>query len=76
MALRTVKARFADGKLEPLEPIGLEEGSEVSVTVDEQVHATEEAEDAALVRAIEEGLTTERVSRDEIMAILRDRDEG
>ena len=76
MALRTVKARYARGKLEPLEPIGLEEGSEVCVIVDEQVHATQEAEDAALVRAIEEGLTTERVSRDEIMAILRDRDEG
>lgn len=73
MVLRSVRARFTDGKLEPLEPLGLEEGAEVAVTVDEQVHATEEAEDAALARAIEEGLTTERVSEDEVMSILRDR---
>ena len=73
MVLRSVRARFTGGKLEPLEPLGLEEGAEVSVTVDEQVHPTEEAEDAALARAIEEGLATERVSEQEIAAILRDR---
>ena len=73
MVLRSVRARFTGGKLEPLEPLGLEEGAEVSVTVDEQVHPTEEAEDAALTRAIEEGLATERVSEQEITAILRDR---
>lgn len=73
MVLRSFRARFTGGKLEPLEPLGLEEGTEVSVTVDEQVHPTEGAEDAALARAIEEGLTTERVSEDEVMSILRDR---
>ena len=73
MVPRSVRARFTGGKLEPLEPLGLEEGAEVSVTVDEQVHPTEEAEDAALARAINEGLTTERVSKDEIVSILRDR---
>ena len=75
MVLRSVRARFTGGKLEPLEPLGLEEGAEVSVTVDEQLHPTEEAEDAALARAIEEGLATERVSEQEIncTAILRDR---
>ena len=73
MVLRSVRARFTGGKLEPLEPLGLEEGAEVSVTVDEQVHPTEEAEDAALARAIEEGLATERVSEQESTAILRDR---
>ena len=31
----------------------------------------EAEEDVALARAIEEGLTAERVSRDEVMAILR-----
>ena len=71
MVLRSVRARFTGGKLEPLEPLGLEEGAEVSVTVDEQLHPTEEAEDAALARAIEEGLATERVSEQEITAILR-----
>ena len=73
MVLRGVRARFTGGKLEPLEPLGLEEGAEVSVTVDGQVHPTEEAEDAALTRAIEEGLATERVSEQEITAILQDR---
>ena len=43
------------------------------MTANEQVHPTEEAENAALARAIEEGLATERVSKDEIMSILRDR---
>ena len=70
MALRRVKARYTNGVLEPEEPLGLEEGVEVEVTVDEHVHATEEAEDAALGRAIEEGLTTERVSEDEIAKAL------
>ncbi len=76
MVLRRVRARFTDGKLEPLEPLGLEEGAEVALTVDEQVHPTEEAEDAALARAIEEGLTTDRVSKEDVMSILRDRDGG
>ncbi len=76
MVLRRVRARFTGGKLEPLEPLGLEEGAEVALTVDEQVHPTEGAEDAALARAIEEGLTTERVSKEEVMSILRDRDGG
>ena len=76
MVLRSVRARFTGGKLEPLEPLGLEEGAEVSVTVDEQVHPTEEAEDAALARAIEEGLATERVSKEEVISILQDRDGG
>ena len=71
VVLRSVRARFTGGKLEPLEPLDLEEGAEVSVTVDEQVHPTEEAEDAALARAIEDGLTTERVSLDETMSTLR-----
>ncbi len=72
MVLRSVRARFTGGKLQPLEPLGLEEGAEVSVTANEQVHLTEEAEDAALARAIEEGLATGRVGEQEITAILRD----
>lgn len=74
--IRTIRARYSGGKLEPLEPLALEEGEEIEVTLSEQVHESEEAEDAALARAIEEGLTTERVSEQEIRAILRDTDEG
>ncbi|MXZ63890.1 MAG: hypothetical protein F4Y98_10015 [Chloroflexi bacterium] len=76
MVRRRIKARVRHGVLEPSEPLGLEEGVEVEleVTVDEHEHGTEEAEDAGLARAIQEGLTTERVPEDVIMAILRDRD--
>ena len=35
MALRRVKARYTNGVLEPEEPLGLEEGVEVEVTVEE-----------------------------------------
>ena len=71
-----IRARFKHGVLEPSEPLNLEEGVEVELdlNVGEHEHATEEAEDAALVKAIQEGLTEERVPEDVIMAILRDRD--
>lgn len=64
MVRMRIRARFRHGVLEPSEPLDLEEGVEVEVelTVDEQVDATEKAEDAALIRAIQEGLTTERVT--------------
>ena len=45
--------------------------AEKHVEPNDQAHATEEAEDAALARAIEEGLTTGRVGQEEVMAILR-----
>ena len=48
---------------------------EKQVEPTDKVHAAEEAEDAALARAIEEGLTTERVSEEEVMAILRGPDQ-
>ena len=40
------------------------------------IHASDEEEDAALARAIEEGLASERVGREEVMAMLRDPDGG
>ena len=44
---------------------------EKQVEPSDEVHPTEEAQDAALARAIGEGLTTRRVSKEEVMAILR-----
>ena len=38
------------------------------------VHASDEAEDAGLVRAIEEGLEEGHADREEVMVLLRDRD--
>lgn len=70
--IRTIRARYSGGKLEPLEPLALDEGEEIELTLEEHVHESEEAEDAAFARAIEEGLTTERVSEREIRSILRD----
>ena len=69
--IRTIRARYSGGLLEPLEPLALEEGEEIELTLDEQVHESEEAEDAALVRAIEEGLTTERVDKEHVLNLLR-----
>ena len=40
------------------------------------IHSNEEHEDAALARAMDEALTDERVSQDEVMAILRAPDGG
>lgn len=72
--IRTIRARYAGGMLEPLEPLALQEGEEIELTLDEGVHASEEAEDAAFARAIEEGLTTERVDKEEVLRILRNPD--
>ena len=74
--IRTIRARYSEGVLEPLEPLALEEGEEIELTLEEQVHESEEAEDAAFARAMEEAMTTERVSELEIRAILRERDEA
>ena len=70
--IRTIRARYSGGMLEPLEPLALEEGEEIELTLEEQVHESEEAEDAAFARAMEEAMTTQRVSEQEIRAILRD----
>ena len=72
--MRSVRARFTGGMLQPLESLALEEGEEVVVTLEEQVHASEEAEVAALARAMDEAMTTERVSEQEVFAILRNQD--
>ena len=45
--------------------------AEKRIEPDDQAPATEEAEDAALDRAIEEGLTTGLVSEEEVMSVLR-----
>ena len=74
--IRTIRARYSGGVLEPLEPLALEEGEEIELTLEEQVHESEEAEDAALARAMQEAMTSERVSEEEIRAILRDPDGG
>ena len=42
MVLKRIKARYTNGVLEPEEPLGLEEGCEVEVTVEEASSLTQE----------------------------------
>lgn len=42
MVLKRIKARYTNGVLEPEEPLGLEEGVEVEVTVEEASSLTQE----------------------------------
>ena len=67
---KTVRAKFTNGTIVPLEPIGLEEGAEILVTLEEKAHSVE-AEDIALARAIVEGLDTQPVSKQRVLDILR-----
>ncbi len=68
---RTIKARYVNGTIVPLEPIdGMDEGEEIVLSLEDPVHATEE-EDEALGRAIAEGLGSEPVSRERVFEILR-----
>lgn len=69
---RTIKARYTNGTIVPLEPIeGMDEGEEIVLSLEDPVHATEAEEDEALARAIAEGLKSERVSRERVFEILR-----
>ena len=62
MVLRRIKARYTHGVLELEQPLGLEEGADIEVFVDEQVHATEGEGESAPASAAEEGASRERVT--------------
>ena len=71
--ITNVKARYSKGVLVPLEPLDLEEGEEILVTVEEKTHGNVE-EDAALARAMDEAMAEDpdgSVSEEVIMATLR-----
>lgn len=67
---QTIKARYHDGVLQPLEPLALEEEAEVRVTVETEasVSAEEILQCAALVY---QGLTAEEVAHVEAIALDR-----
>ncbi len=73
--LRTVMARFTKGALIPLEPLDVEEGEELLITVADGIDL-ELVEDIGMARAMDEGLETERVSEECILKILRGTDEA
>ena len=68
---RTIKAKYTQGHIVPSEELDIKEGEEVLVVVEERTHGSVEAEDAALARAITDGLKTESVSRQQVIAILQ-----
>ena len=69
--LKTVKAKFTNGAIVPLEPLDIEEGEEVLVTLEDGTNGSLEAEDASLAWAIAEGLNTEPVSKQRVLDVLR-----
>ena len=71
--MRQIRAKFTKGTIVPLEPLDIEEGEELLLSLEETAHGGVEAEDAGLARAIAEGLITRPVSKQRVLAVLRDR---
>ena len=73
---RTIRAKYKNGHIVPVEPLDMEEGRELLVTVEEPTHDNADAEDAALARAITEGLESAPVDKAEVIGILQSPDEA
>ena len=73
---RTIKAKYKNGHIVPVEPLDMEEGRELLVTLEERTHDNENAEDVALARAIDEGLESAPVDKAEVIGILQSSDEA
>ena len=69
--VQTVRARFEDGAIVPLEPLDIAEGQELLITLQHSVHDEAKAEDAGLARAIAEGLSTKPVSKQRVLESLQ-----
>jgi predicted DNA-binding antitoxin AbrB/MazE fold protein len=67
---QTIKARYHDGVLQPLEPLALANDAEVQVTVDTEVSVS--AEEILLCAArVYQGLTAEDITHVETIALDR-----
>ncbi len=73
---KTIKAKYSHGHIVPVESLDMEERQEFFVTVEELTYDNVDAEDAALVRAIAEGLQSAPVDREEVIRILQNPDEA
>ena len=63
--LKSIKARYREGRLEPLEPLALEEGAEITVTlVTEEKTPTAEDPTTGTAGAWEDLLDCERFEAD------------
>ena len=69
--VQTVRARFTDGAIVPLEPLDIAEGQEFLITVQDAKHHEAAAEDAGLAQAIAEGLSTKPVSKQRALESLQ-----
>jgi predicted DNA-binding antitoxin AbrB/MazE fold protein len=67
---QTIKARYHDGVLQPLEPLALADEAEVQVTVDTEV-AVNAGEILRRAARVYQGLTSEQVAEVETIALDR-----
>ena len=67
---QTIKARYHDGVLEPLEPLALTDEAEVQVTV-ETTAAVSAEEILQRATQVYQGLTAEQVTQVETLALNR-----
>ncbi len=70
--MKDINARFENGRIIPKKPLDVTEAEDIRPTLD-AVEANVQAADAALARAIVEGLATRPVSRRRVLAVLWDR---
>ena len=71
---RTIRAKFKDGHIVPEEPLDVPEGEDLLVTFEDSTADGVEAEDAALARAIDEGLKSKGVDREQVVRVLQGQD--
>ncbi len=71
---RTIRAKFKDGHIVPMEPLDVPEGEDLLVTFEDSAADGVEAEDAALARAIDEGLKSKVVDRAQVVRVLQGQD--
>ena len=71
--MKIVNAKFTNGIIAPEEPLDIEEGEEIRLTLEGPAEVKVETADAALARAIAEGLATRPVGKRRVLAILRER---
>ena len=71
---RTIRAKYRNGHIVPAEPLDMEEGEDILAVVEERTHDNVEDEDSALAQAIGVGLTSEPVSKQQVINIVQSPD--
>ena len=71
---RTITVQYRNGHIVPAEPLDMEEGEDILVVAEERTPDNVEDEDSALAQAIGVGLTSEPVSKQQVISILQSPD--